>query len=316
MEKKQTDAAKAKAAAAAAAKAKAAKSAAPKSAAPKQTQRSAPAKQEVKKETEARAPEKAEAPSGSKKPARKEDNAEQASRVKGLRAGAIVLWVLAIACEVAAFWLLSKIALNINTITLNDPIMLLFIGAIVLDAVLCIIAAQLWKKANHIHPCLNNSAFVRTLVHQLGVIMALVCLLPIGIVFILKSKDMNKKLRTILIVIMALLFAGTTAASVDYQQPTADEVAALQEAEGTSDDTIVWWTKYGKSFHLYEDCQTMRNPDNIVSGPMGGVDDAGNIVDMGGTSAFENNRFDLCDYCEQRATRESGTTEETLEPAA
>ena len=215
--------------------------------------------------------------------------------VGGLRAGAVVLWVLALAAEVGAFIMLSKMALNSFDVELTDPMVLLFIGFIAVDAILCIVAAQLWKKANRIKPSLSNSAFVRTLWHQLGVIMALVCLIPIGIVFVVKSKEMNKRLRTILIVIMALLFAGTTALSVDYQQPSAEEVAQLQQAA----EDEVYWTRWGKSYHFDENCQHIRNSveENRYEGPLGGVEEDGSLMDMDGTSAFENKRFDPCNTC-------------------
>jgi hypothetical protein len=236
-----SDETKAKAAQAAAKAAQAAKGSGAK------TTKSAPAAKKAAPATKAapakkEAPAKEEAPAKAETPAKKETAAKPAASggkksVGGLRAGAVVLWVLALAAEVGAFIMLSKMALNSFEVELTDPMVLLFIGFIVVDAILCIVAAQLWKKANRIKPSLNNSAFVRTLWHQLGVIMALICLIPIGIVFVVKSKEMNKRLRTILIVIMALLFAGTTALSVDYQQPSAEEVAQLQQA---AEDEVYW----------------------------------------------------------------------------
>lgn len=293
MEKKNTDAAK---------KAEMAKkaAAAQKAAAAKKSSgntKSAPAKKETPKKTDVEKTEVAVEETREEKPAR-QTTAERSESVKGLRVGAIVLWILALACEVGAFFVLNRMALNNFNLQLTDPMVLLFGGLIILDAILCVVAAQLWKKSNRIRPCLNNSAFVRTLWHQLGVIMAMVCLLPIGIIFLLKSKDMkNKKLRTILLVALALIFAGTTAASVDYKQPTPEEVQELQEAVGATDETTVYWTKWGKSYHMDENCQALRNSTTVTSGPLGGVDDEGNIVDMGGESAFENNRFDPCDFC-------------------
>ena len=68
-----------------------------------------------------------------------------------------------------------------NALTLADMEMQLLIGALVLDAIFCVVAAQLWKKSNRIKPCLASSKVVRTLWHQLGVIMVLVCFLPIGV---------------------------------------------------------------------------------------------------------------------------------------
>lgn len=104
MEKKKptaASAAKAKEAAAAAAKAKAAK-AAPKKSAPKK----APAVREPEEAVEqvAEVAEQVEQKPAGRKPASNADNQGQVSKVKGLRIGAIILWVLALACEAGAFW--------------------------------------------------------------------------------------------------------------------------------------------------------------------------------------------------------------------
>ena len=150
-----------------------------------------------------------------------------AGSATGYRIGAIILWVLAITCEVIGILtLFGKI--NITFI----PTLAWIIGLLVIDLICVIIGAQLWKKSNRIRPCLSNSALVRTLWHQLGVIMALICLIPLGIFLLLKTKNLNPKVRTILLVAFAALLVGATTASVDYQQPSKEEVAQLQaEAE-------------------------------------------------------------------------------------
>jgi hypothetical protein len=206
--------------------------------------------------------------------------------VKGLRIGAIILWVLALAAEIGAFFAFSY-AMRNGAQNWNEPEFLLMIGAIVLDAIFCIVAAQLWKKANRIRPSLSNSKLVRTIWHQLGVIMVLVCFLPIGIFLLAKSDKLNKRTKTILIVLLAALFLGAGAASADFQQPSDAEVAQLQQAaEAEADYTgTVYWTRYGKSYHFDPDCQALSrtNPENLFSGTL--------------EEAFGAKRFDPCDFC-------------------
>ena len=65
----------------------------------------------------------------------------------GLRVGAVVLWLAAIAFEVLAVLVLfGKITMTFM------PMMWQLIAFIVLDLACVIIGAQLWKKANHIDP--------------------------------------------------------------------------------------------------------------------------------------------------------------------
>lgn len=215
--------------------------------------------------------------------------------VKGLRIGAIILWVLAIAAEVGAFFAFRYAYANGN-FTLDQLEMQLLVGALVLDAIFCIVAAQLWKKANRIKPCLADSKFVRTVWHQLGVIMVLICFLPIGIFLAVKSDKMDKKTKTIVLALCAALFVGATATSIDYQQPSDEEVAQLQQqAIEENADGVVYWTRFGKSYHFDRDCSYLKNTkeENLFSGSL---DDA-----------FAANRWDACDRC-------AGGGEEKLAP--
>lgn len=302
MEKKPTvsDAAKAEAAkkAAAAKRAAESKKSAPKAPASKQTPKKAPA---VKAEEPEEAVEQEAPASGGEK-----------GSVKGLRIGAIILWVLALAAEAGAFFAFS-FAMRNSAQNWTDPEFLLMIGALVLDAIFCIVAAQLWKKSNRIKPCLSNSKLARTLWHQLGVIMVLVCFLPIGIFLLAKSDKLNKKTKTILIALLAVLFVGAGAASADYHQPSDEQIAQLQqEAAAESDYTgSVYWTRYGKSYHFDPDCQALArtSPENLFSGTL--------------DEAFEAHRYDPCDFCaggaqaklDEAAGDTTGTDTEAEQPA-
>ena len=208
--------------------------------------------------------------------------------VKGLRIGAIILWVLALAAEVGAFFAFSY-AMRNQALTFADIEMQLLVGALVLDAIFCIIAAQLWKKANHIRPNLSDSKLVRTLWHQLGVIMVLICFLPIGIFLLAKSDKLNKKTKTILLALLAALFVGAGAASVDYHQPSEAQVQQMQQEAQAEAVGEVYWTKFGQSYHFDRNCPYIKDKTPAAEG---GTLFAGTLDD-----AFAANRWDPCDTC-------------------
>ena len=281
MEKKTvSDAAKAEAAkrAAAAKKAAQSKGSVTKSAPAKSAPKKAPVKAEKVDEAEEAVEQSAnEAPASGGK-----------GSVKGLRIGAIILWVLALAAEVGAFFAFSY-AMRNQALTFADLEMQLLVGALILDAIFCIVAAQLWKKANRIRPNLSDSKLVRTLWHQLGVIMVLVCFLPVGIFLLAKSDKLNKKTKTILIALLAALFLGAGAASVDYQQPSEEQVQQLQEEAQAEAVGEVYWTKFGKSYHFDRNCPYIKDKTPAAEG---GTLYAGTLDD-----AFAANRWDPCDTC-------------------
>ena len=279
MEKKPTvsDAAKAEAAkrAAAAKKAAQAKGTATKSTPAKAAPKKAPVKAKEAEETVEQVANEAPASGGK-------------GSVKGLRIGAIILWVLALAAEVGAFFAFSY-ALRNGAKNWNDPEFLLMIGALVLDAIFCIVAAQLWKKANHIRPNLSDSKLVRTLWHQLGVIMVLVCFLPIGIFLLTKSDKLNKKTKTILIALLAVLLVGAGAASTDFQQPSEEQVQQMQQEAQAEAVGEVYWTRYGYSYHFDRNCPYIKDKTPAAEG---GTLYAGSLDD-----AFAAKRWDPCDTC-------------------
>ena len=265
------------------------------------------AKKAAAEGTDVEAAVKEDAPKAPKADAKAVLTAEERKTVKGLRTGAIILWVLAFACEVLAFFALRWAVRN-NASFPSREIWLL-IAALVVDVVLCIIAAQLWKKSNRMAPCLANSKLVRTLWHQLGVIMVLVCFLPIGIILLLKSKNMDQKTKTILTVLVAALFIGATTSSVDFQQPSQERVEQLQqEAIAAAAVDQVYWTQFGKSYHFDRDCQHIRNKTPVEEG---GTLMSGTLED-----AFEANRWDPCNSCAAGDQFETPAEEPAAENAA
>lgn len=79
------------------------------------------------------------------------ENKEAAAPAKsgstvGLRIGSVVLWAVAIACEVLCILLLN------GTFYVPISMMAALIIGIVIDLVCVVVAAMLWKKANRIKP--------------------------------------------------------------------------------------------------------------------------------------------------------------------
>ena len=204
----------------------------------------------------------------------------------GLRIGAIVLWVLAIVCEVFAIMALLEYFYPPFGMS---PLVFLII-MIVLDLVFAILAAQLWKKANHIKPMSEKRGkFLFYVWNELGVIMACICFIPL-IILVLKNDKLDKKSKTIaaIVAIVALLITGV--ASADFNPITAEQ---KQEAEAQI-TTDVYWTQFGHKYHLNIDeetgCPHIRNSSTIYKGSV--------------TEAIEAGRTAMCSFCANRAEKE------------
>ena len=216
------------------------------------------------------------------KAAPKLTKAEEKSKATTLRIVAVILWVLAIGFEVVAILSLMK-ALYISWL----PQMWCMIICIVLDLVCCIIAGLLWKKASFLDPFKktnNKVGFV--ILNQLGVIMAVICFLPLIILLFTNKDKMDKKSRIIVTVvaIVALLIAGLFGAN--FNPISAEEKAAAEEQ---ITDTV-YWTAFGHKYHLYEDCHTIANSEK----------NPGTVTD-----AIDAGRTEVCYYCAHRAEKEN-----------
>ena len=270
-----------------------------------------PASEEKKARKKAEAVEEAVEKPAEKPAKKKEQNIVQAEPVKGsaagCRAGAIVLWILAIACEILAILALTKHFTIRFTQNGNTNMLILLIGFIVLDFIFAVIAAQLWKKANRIKPMSEKNKFLFYLWNELGVIMACICFIPL-IILLLKNDKLDKKTKTIVTIIaaVALLIAGV--ASADFN-PVSAEQKAEAEAEITDD---VYWTTFGHKYHLDLDCQAIVNSSTVYQGTV--------------TEAIESGRTAICSFCAKRHADEldldalnveKGVEEElAVEPAA
>ncbi len=209
-------------------------------------------------------------------------------------------------------WILAAVAMYMPQIgQLNLPfgaVRMLFLNAVtecivdvVVAGVLCVIAAQLWKRANHIHPTKLHNPILQFIWNQLGIVMAGIILAPLAIILITKSDKIDEKTKKIVAAVLAVVFIGAAAASADYHpvtQDRVDEILEQADENGYTGDT--YWTKYGHSYHFSLECQSLRNSkrENIYSGTL--------------EEALAANRTDPCDFCAEGALAKAA--EET--PAA
>ena len=201
------------------------------------------------------------------------EQAKSVGNASGLRIGAIILWVCAIAFEVLGIMaILGKLHITFL------PTMVQLIGFIVLDLACVIIGAQLWKKANHIKPMSKKNKFLFWLYNNMGVIVCIIAFVPY-IILLLKDKNLDKKTKAIAVVValVALLVGGVS--SYDWNPVSSEEL----EAAGTYIEGTVYWTPYGKVYHTHEDCSALNHTDTLTYGTV--------------EEAIAANRVRLCSFC-------------------
>ncbi|MBQ3913274.1 MAG: hypothetical protein K6F16_04855 [Lachnospiraceae bacterium] len=189
---------------------------------------------------------------------KKVQQAKPVGNAGGLRCGAIILWVLAICCEVFAFlFYFGKINITFA------PTMAVIIGAIVLDLIFVVIGSLLWKKANLIDPASKKNKVKFWLWNNMGMIVAVFAFLPLIIlIFTDKEKKFDKNTRIIagIAAVVALLVA--LAVGHDWNPVSQEDLTTAQ----TEIDGNVYWTHYGHVYHLSENCQHLNNSDTLVTG--------------------------------------------------
>ncbi len=195
----------------------------------------------------------------------------------GLRIGAVVLWVLAIAFEILAILLLfGKYEITFM------PTLACLIIFIVLDLVCVIIGSQLWKKANRIDPASEKNSLKFWLWNNMGLIVSVFAFLPLIILLLTNKEKLDNKTRAIAVIaaVVALLIAG--AASYDWN-PVSQEgkEQAMQEVTGT-----VYWTTFGKVYHTSSECSHINGKDNVDDGTV--------------QEAIESGRTRMCKTCADR----------------
>lgn len=270
-----------------------------------------------KKQPAAKKPTAEKAPAAKKKPTAADLKAAAAQleeKETGVKKNTAILRVFAF-----VLWALAAVAMYLPQIgDTNLPfgaVRMLFMNAtvecivdLVVAGILCVVAAQLWKKANHIHPTKLHSPVLQFIWNQLGVLMAGVIFAPLAIILIQKNEKIDPKLKRIVAAVLAVVFLAAAAGSADYHPTTQDAVdQVLEQTEdfGIHADSTVYVTRYGYKHHYYEDCQALRNSNTVQEVTL--------------QEAVEGHHSDVCSFCAARAARDSGVTdsvEEALQPAA
>lgn len=205
----------------------------------------------------------------------------------GLRVGAVVLWVCALAFEVLALLvILGKLTLSFL------PTLWQLIGFLALDLICVSIGSLLWKKANRIKPASKADKLRFWLWNNMGLIVCVVAFVPF-VILLLSNKDLDKKTKTIatVVALIALLIGG--AVSYDYNPVSLEE----QQSAIENVTTDVYWAPFGKVYHTHEDCQALNRTDELTVGTV--------------EEAIAANRTRLCAFC----AREDGITGVTTDDA-
>ncbi|MBE6887307.1 MAG: hypothetical protein E7484_02665 [Ruminococcaceae bacterium] len=194
----------------------------------------------------------------------------------GLRAGAVALWVVALALEIVAVMIYSG-KINWTFVATIWQI----IAVLMLDLAFVITGAQLWKKANHIKPASEKNKFIFWLWNNMGLVACAVCFIPFIIIALL-NKEADKKTKAIAVVVavIALLISGV--ASYDWN-PVSEE---MQQAAINAIADDVYWSPFGKVYHTHDDCHSLNQSDQLTYGTV--------------EQAIAENRTRLCSFCAKR----------------
>ena len=191
-------------------------------------------------------------------------SAADPASAKPKRIFAVILWLLAIACEVVA-------VLNIfNKLELPKFSQLTWlIVLIVLDLIFVVCGSMLWKKANHIDPASEKNKTKFWLWNNLGSIVSVIAFLPL-IIIIFTNKDLDGKTKKVagIVAIVALLIGGI--ASYDFNPVSSEQLAAAKAeilANGNYDtndagEPVVYWVANSKKYHINSGCSAINRSNN------------------------------------------------------
>jgi hypothetical protein len=211
---------------------------------------------------------------------------ESKGKAKRLRLFAIISWIVAIGIEIGAILLLKKPPVNTT----------MLIVLIAADLIFAVVGSLLWKKSNRLDPASEKDKFKFFVQNQLGAIISVIAFLPL-VILIFTDKNLDKKQKGIVgaIAVAALLISGIT--GVDFNPPSQEKYAEQTAQVESLNKGLnhVFWTKSGKSYHLYSDCSYI-NTDRTAEIFEGTVAQAREL----------KNITDLCDFCSRRAVKERG----------
>ncbi|MBN1790602.1 MAG: hypothetical protein JW830_08910 [Bacteroidales bacterium] len=215
---------------------------------------------------------------------------ESKGKARNLRIIAVISWIVAIGAEVLAILVLRKVPVN------TTWLILLIIAALIF----AVIGSLLWKKSNRLDPASEKDKVKFFIQNQLGLIISIIAFLPL-VILIFTNKDLSGKQKGLVgtIAVIALAIAGLT--GIDFNPPSQEQyLEQTQQVESLNNGlNLVYWTKSGRSYHLYQDCSYINTDrtDEIFEGTVAQARELKNITD-------------LCDRCENRAKKEQGLVEE------
>ncbi len=208
-----------------------------------------------------------------------EDQGNNEQRAKTKRIFAVILWVIAIACEIIAILRLTD---KISLFAQMDKTTFLIIF-IILDLLFFVPGSLLWKKANHIDPISEKDKAKFWIWNNLGTILSVLAFLPI-IVFVLLNKDLDKKSKTIVTAVasVALIIAGVS--SYDFNPVSSEALEQAQkEVMAVNGTDTVYWAKHSKKYHVDPDCPAFSQSEEIYEGTV--------------AQAYEHNLTEPCRRC-------------------
>ncbi len=214
---------------------------------------------------------------------------ESKSKATTFRVIAVISWLLAIGAEIFAIVKLNQVPVNTTWL----------IVLIVVALIFAVIGSLLWKKANRLDPASEKEKVRFFIQNQLGLIITIIAFLPL-VILIFANKDLTGKQKGLVgtIAVVAMLIAGV--AGIDFNPPSQEQyLEQTREVEMLNEGVNhVYWTKFGRSYHLYSDCSyiTTDRTEEIFEGTVAQARELKNITD-------------LCDRCENRARKEKGLEE-------
>ena len=226
--------------------------------------------------------------------------AQSKGNATGRRVGAVILWVFAIAFEILAILLLfSKIEISFMNTLVAICILL------VLDLICVVAGSLLWKQANHIDPASEKNKTLFWIWNNMGLIVTVAAFLPF-IILTLTNKKADKKTKIVATVVgvVALLIGGLI--GIEWN-PLSQEQKAEQEgiyADSLLPEHAVYFTQFGKKYHLYKDCQHLNNSDTVYEAKEG-ENEGKQCVDI----AFENGCNDVCKTCKDNYEKAKAAAE-------
>ena len=212
---------------------------------------------------------------------------EAKAQAKQLRIFAVIAWLLAMAGQVFAILKL-----------ISNETMVWLIVAIVVILALAVTGSYLWKKANRLDPASEKDKTRFFIQNQLGAILGVLAFLPM-VILIFMNKDLSGKTKGIAgaVAVIAMLIAGVT--GVDFNPPSIEKYTKEinEQTEALKKLNVanqIYWAREGNKYHIFSDCQHIKNREGVSSGTVKEVWEKKGISE-------------LCKTCEARVVKEQNT---------